>query len=124
MFLNFYLSAYDSIVLNKDKMMVANSSNSAILDVPEKTVKKFEFCSGCIKMATSLLISNGVLYVGGQNEIVKITVKSANTVVKRLPTPLQYFKVIKRSDWLIYSVSCCFIIPVCVKSLVCLDMFP
>ena len=42
---NFYLSAYDSIVLNKDKMMVANSSNSAILDVPEKTVKRFEFCS-------------------------------------------------------------------------------
>ena len=42
---NFYLSACDSILLNKDKMMVANSSNSAILDVPEKTVKRFEFCS-------------------------------------------------------------------------------
>ena len=86
---NFYLSAYDSIVLNQDKMMVANSSNLAIMDLPEKTVKKFEFCSGCIKMATSLLISNGALYVGGQNEIVKITIKFVNTVVERLPTPLQ-----------------------------------
>ena len=43
-------------------------------------------------MATSLLISSGVLLVGGQNEIVKITVKSENTVVKRLPTPLQHLK--------------------------------
>ena len=77
---NFFLSAYDSIVLNKDKMMVANSSNSAILDVQEKTVKKFEFCSGCIKMATSLLSSNGALFIGRQNEIVKITSKFVNTL--------------------------------------------
>ena len=84
---NFYLSAYDFIV--QDKMMVANSSNLAILVLPEKNVKKFEFCSGCIKMATSLLISNGALYVGGQNEFVKITSKFENIVVKRLPTPLQ-----------------------------------
>ena len=86
---NFYLSAYDSIVLNQNKMMVSNSSNLAILGLPEKTVKKFEFCSGCIKMATSLLSSNGALFIGGQNEIVKITSKFENTAVERLPTPLQ-----------------------------------
>ena len=56
-------------------MLVASWYKLAIFDLEQETVEEFEVCSGCVTRAASLLLSDGSLYVGGEDEIVKITSK-------------------------------------------------